>query len=349
MYLAKRFFSRRWILAILSILALGSISSTLNVRTAFASGPQTYVIQVGASTIGNIDLMQFAPGALKVHRGDTVTWLINGFHNVHLGAKAPASFIIAPEVNGKPLPQINPQVAIPFGAKSGSSFTGQETGSGLSGPQVSPVFSLVIDVKVGTTFAFFCDVHPGMVGTISVVDDSEAIPSPAEVSVQAGGEFGASAQAASVSEQKLEVDAGKLLNSVSGQATVQMGSDLGRAAADQYFPATSVIKVGESVTWKFSNSAIEPHTVSFPAVRGQEVNLIPQSNKQPILGIGPSLAPATNSGSTINPGDQFTSGLLVPIPGQLPTYTLKFSKPGVYLYACNLHPGMNGTVVVLPN
>ncbi len=344
----KSFLGRRsLVLALLCSVALGAMTGAFNIRPARASSPQTYVIQVGAGSIGNIDLMQFAPGTLKVHRGDTVTWLINGFHNVHVGAKAPASLIIVADSNGKPVPQINPQVAMPYGAKSGSAFTGQETGSGLPGPQVSPVFSLVIDVAPGTSFAFFCDVHPGMVGNITVVNDNESIPTPSEVSVQAGTELGASAQAASASEQKLEADASKSLNSTNGGATVQMGDDLGRAAVDQYFPSTSIVKVGESVTWKFANSAIEPHTVSFPAVRGEEAKVIPQPGKAPVLALGPSLALATNSGASIKVGDQFSSGLLAPIPGKLPTFTLTFSQPGVYLYACNLHPGMNGTVVVL--
>jgi plastocyanin len=39
--------------------------------------------------------------------------------------------------------------------------------------------------------------------------------------------------------------------------------------------------------------------------------------------------------------------MLVPVPGQLPTFTLTFADPGVYPYVCNAHAGMNGVVVVL--
>jgi plastocyanin len=34
------------------------------------------------------------------------------------------------------------------------------------------------------------------------------------------------------------------------------------------------------------------------------------------------------------------------LPGQ--SFTLTFTEPGTYPYTCNLHPAMNGVVVVLP-
>jgi plastocyanin len=277
-----------------------------------------------------------------------VTWLIDGFHNVHVGATRPADFIIAPELNGKPQPQINPQVAFPFGPKSGSTYQGGEAGSGLpmAMPGLSPVFSLVIDAKPGTAIAYLCDVHPGMAGSLIVVEDGEKIPSPADVTVQAAAEFGASIGAASEAASKLEAASVNMMPSTGGKATVQMGNDVGRASILQFFPYVSVIKAGESVTWKFGGNPIEPHTVSMPALRGQEVAPLMQQGKPPILAAGPGLVPMTQSGTTVKTGDKFSSGLLLPIPGQLPTFTLTFADPGVYPYACNIHPGMNGVVVV---
>src|SRR5512146_479927 len=79
------------------MLTLGVIVGAMDTRSARAAAAQTYIVQVGAADISNTALLQFAPGSLKVHRGDTVTWLINGFHNVHVGAVQPADLIIAPE------------------------------------------------------------------------------------------------------------------------------------------------------------------------------------------------------------------------------------------------------------
>jgi plastocyanin len=342
----------RLVFALVGVLMLGALIGAASARPARAATAQTYVVQVGAGGDANTALLQFAPGSLKVHRGDTVTWLINGFHNVHVGATKPADLIIAPEVNGKPLPQANPQIFFPSGPKSGSTYQGGEAGSGVplpmpGAPPPSPAFSLVIDMKPGTSIAYLCDIHPGMAGSLTIVDDSETIPSPAEVAVQAAVEFGASNGAVVEAVDKVEAESAKLMPSSGGKATVQMGYDVGRAAILQFFPNTTVIKAGESVTWKFGESAIEPHTVSMPPQRGGEIVPIPQEGKPPILAAGPALAPMSQSGATIKTGDKFSSGLLAPVPGQLPTFTLTFADAGVYPYVCNVHRGMTGVVVVL--
>ncbi len=342
----------RLALVFIGTLTLGVLVGMTGARSARAAAAQTYVVQVGAANISNTALLQFAPGSLKVHRGDTVTWVINGFHNVHIGATKPVDLIIAPDVNGKPLPQMNPQIAFPYGPKSGSAYQGGEAGSGLAlpmpgSPPPSPAYSLVIDMKPGTSIAYLCDIHPGMAGSLTVVEDSETIPGPTEVAVQAAVEFGASSGAASQAALKLEAEGTHITPSTNGKTTVQMGQDVGRAAILEFFPYVTVIKAGESVTWKFGESAVEPHTVSIPPLRGQEVSPIPQEGKPPILAAGPALAPMTQSGTTIKNGDTFSSGMLVPVPGQLPTFTLTFADPGVYPYVCNAHAGMNGVVVVL--
>ncbi len=341
----------RLVFALLGIFTIGVLIGVGSPRSARAATPQTYVVQVGAGGPANTDLLQFAPGSLKVHRGDTVTWLINGFHNVHVGATRPLDLVITPQVDGKPLPQFNPQIAFPFGPRSGSVYQGGEAGSGVplpmpGAPPLSPAFSLLIDAKPGTSIAFLCDIHPGMAGSLIVVEDSEQIPSPAEVASQAATEFGASIGAASEAATKLEAETAKMALAAGGNATVQMGNDVGRAAIEQFFPYTTVIKAGENVTWKFGESAIEPHTVSMPPLRGQEIVPMLQEGKPPVLAVGPALAPMTQSGATVKTGDKFSSGLLMPIPGQLPTFSLTFAEPGVYPYVCNIHAGMNGVVVV---
>src|SRR5215211_947314 len=70
---------------------------------------QTYTVFAGSGTEFNTTVLAFAPQSLQVHRGDTIQWLINGFHNIHLG-EGLTDLIIMPEVNGEPLPQMNPAV-----------------------------------------------------------------------------------------------------------------------------------------------------------------------------------------------------------------------------------------------
>ncbi len=323
---------------ILTASVAGILSGHSTVQAADAQ-PQSFTVQVGASAPGNIDALAFAPQALQVHQGDSVTWVNNGFHNIHF-ASAPIPFVVAPEVDGKPLPQVNPAVAFRT-LPNGSTYTGGDANSGLPMSPEDAVYSLVIDLAPGT-YSFLCDIHPGMVGTLTVVDDETAIPSPQEVSLQASAEFSASLGAAySVG---LEQEAQSLQPADSGTAQVIMGSaNTGRATVNQYFPFTTVIKVGESVTWTNPESSVEPHIVAWPPVRGQDVVPTMIDGQQlPVLAIGPTLMQITADGSTIKQGDAFGSGLLM--PGQ--SYTLTFAEPGVYSYTCNIHAGMNGTIVV---
>src|SRR5262245_6024513 len=88
---------RRLAIVLIAILTFGVLVGAVGARSAQAATAQTYFVQVGAGGDANTALLQFAPGSLKVHRGDTVTWLINSFHNVHVGANKPADLIIAPE------------------------------------------------------------------------------------------------------------------------------------------------------------------------------------------------------------------------------------------------------------
>lgn len=326
--------------AIFGALALGIlVGIATTTAQAQTMQPQAFVIQAGAGGPGNIEILAFAPQMLQVHRGDTVTWSINGFHNVRFDSK-PTDLVIAPEVDGKPLPQINPVVAFPS-FKSGDKYSGGAVGSGLPDPSQPPFFSVVIDLEPGT-YSYLCDVHPGMVGVIAVVADDQAISSPSEVALQASAEFGGSINAAIAGGLKLEADTMALSPDKANQVLVGSGGDLGRATINLFFPGVTTIKAGQSVTWTIAADGIEPHTVSWPPVRGQDVVPMPQEGKPPILAVGPSLAPMTQSGATVKKGEAFSSGLF--LPGQ--TFTLTFSEPGVYPYTCNIHPAMNGVVVV---
>jgi hypothetical protein len=112
--------------------------------------PQTFTIQAGTFAPGNAEILVFAPQSLQIHRGDTVTWLINGFHDVRFDS-APAELVVVVDVNGAPTPTINPVVAFPS-IENGAVYQGGSVGSGLPLPPASPVFSLVMDVEPGNLF-----------------------------------------------------------------------------------------------------------------------------------------------------------------------------------------------------
>lgn len=305
------------------------------------SEPQIYTGFAGGSTAYNTIMLAFAPQQIQVHRGDTVNWIIDGFHNIHF-AQGPTELVITPEVNGQPLPQINPAVAFPS-AGSGSPYQGGDANSGLPLDPADPMvaFSLVMDVEPGS-YSYYCDIHPGMTGTIEVVEDATPIPSPDEVLVAGASELAASGgqgiQAAmqTIMQAPAETEEGGL--------QILAGLQAGTAAVLDFFPSVSVIEAGQTVSWSVA-AGMEPHTVTWPMLPpGSEVTLIPQDGGAPILAFSEAAFPSVESGAEIGNGDPFNSGIM--FPGQ--SYTLRFMEPGVYNYVCFLHPGMQGSVVVMP-
>jgi plastocyanin len=273
-------------------------------------------------------------------------WHISSFHNVHF-EESPSDLIIAPIVDGKPVPQVNPAVGFPS-FKNGDTYTGGDVNNGLPlGPDASPVFSMVIDLPVGT-YQYFCDVHAGMSGIIEVVEDSEAIPSPAEASAQGQQELDASLMAASGSAQQLAATA--RTESVDGVLNITLGTGgTGRAYVGAFAPSVGVIKAGEKVTWTNPADSIEPHFVnSLPFDAAYITDVIPQpgatADQPPVLAAGPGFLGTTQDGTTVAAGDSYNSTFI--LPGT--SYSLVFKDAGIYAYLCHIHPGMNGVVIVQP-
>jgi plastocyanin len=119
------------------------------------------------------------------------------------------------------------------------------------------------------------------------------------------------------------------------------------------------INVGDTVVWNGKSLANGFHTVDFPGKAKEDLALfVPGATvtgvddfagnpfwfngKVPSLGFNPSLfkrsGPATYNGSK-----RADSGLPL---GKPTNFKLKFTKPGVYKYFCDVHYGMVGYVVV---
>lgn len=324
---------------VLGVIVIGLLGNR-NVALAQEGDAQTLVIAAGDWTIGNIEALQFAPQNLQVHRGDTVIWHLNGFHDIRF-ASAPADLIIAPEVDGQPLPQVNPVFALPS-IESGAVYQGGELGSGL--PEgLSGTFSLVIDLEPGT-YSYVCDIHPGMLGTITVVDDSTPIPSPGEQAATGAAELDATLNEAVGA--MFGMAASTPMTTEGDELAVTAGSPgPGRASIQAFFPLSGVIHAGQSVTWMVPAESNDPHTITWPP-RDPSQDVIPmeQEGGPPILALGPNLLGDTQTGAEVGADGAFHSGLI--LPGQ--SFTLTFTEPGVYTYMCHLHAGMQGVIVVEP-
>ncbi len=335
---------------IVAAIIMGATIGLLSNDVYAQAEQQTIVVQAGGAGLGAAEALIFAPQSVSVHRGDRVVWAVNGFHNIRFSEEGHIPLALIPGVNEVEIPQINPAVGLP-NIDNGAVYSGGMANSGLpagvpgGAPDAGGTFSLIIDLEPGT-YTYLCDVHPGMVGQITVVADDEPVASTAEVAIQAKGEIDAALALGNEAWQaQQEAAFGVNTANDEGVANVQAGStDTGRTTVNRFFGSTTVIEVGQTVTWTVPAGSPDPHTVTWPPLRGQDVAPIPQDAGPPILAFGPGFTPNIPENGEVAQGTEFNSALL--FPGQ--SFSLTFTEPGAYPYVCNIHPGMEGTVVVLP-
>lgn len=285
-------------------------------------GPVTWQLQAGGSSDQEaLQTFNFYPSALTIDAGDTVTWTApsNGEpHTVTFLGPRPSL-----------PPPSDPGNAVPAGGKTydGSVYT--SSGFVLGGKTYSLTF-----IKPGT-YVYYCLLHGGMSGTITVQSAGTAYPqTQAQVTSGIGTALSSDfAQAASAIAQfpfapgGTQIAAGISNGLVSGKTATSVFRFLD---APSLAGGTVTIPAGTMLTWT-NLSSNELHTVTF-GVAGQ-----PFPHLDPFS--PPSGGPAYD-GSTLT-----NSGILA--PGQ--TYSLTFTKPGTYTYHCLLHDdgaNMIGTVVV---
>lgn len=164
------------------------------------------------------------------------------------------------------------------------------------------------------------------------------------------------------------------------------GSPNPRLSINEFFPAQIAVFAGDTVRWTNNSPSVVPHTVSGFAgsvggaqpdqnpfqpecVSADGVETLPPPGSFPpdIWNTCPTFEannftafslPSAPSGSPYTEGAR-TSGILLnqeyldsPTGDGLPfssSYAVSFPNTGTYAYVCELHPGMEGVVIVLPN
>jgi plastocyanin len=316
------------------ILATGAISGRVNARAANS----TYTVLAGLRTLYGVDVLGFGPQTLKVHRGDTVTWKFQGFHNVRFDVK-PADVAVQSEVDGKTQTEMNPIIAF-ANAKTGEVFKAGIASGLLS---TGTVFSVVMDAPPGL-YTYVCDIHPGMIAVIEVVEDSETLPPPDEVVANAQADLEA---ARSVADQAIIDRLQKNLPTVKeGTLNVSLGAIEGIASIDRNYPEVATITVGQTVVW-YVPQGFEHHTVNFPIPQ----DLMPPTrltvkdgNGKPHMINTTVIVPNIESNAEFPADGIVRSGQIE--PGQ--SFSLRFTKPGIYGYYCALHTDQIGVIKVVP-
>jgi plastocyanin len=257
--------------------------------------------------------------------------------------------------------KIDPTASCPTAGRAQPRFTGKE---GLYNSGFIPfqgakgnTFSVPVASNAAPgTYRFYCNYHfIFMSGSIKIVPKTQPIPSQVDVDREAQKEVAKDTAPAVAAVRKADKGQfGEVKPPVAGLAT---GNDTDPVAIDQFFPSTVTARVGNPVTWTVAGIA---HTISFnvpkyfpvfTVAKGGAVHQDPKSQRPvgfqvpdapPVHGPGPTPPRQIDAGTWDGSGGFHSSGLLG--PGD--TFTVTFTKPGTYLYACVVHPPMVAKVVV---
>lgn len=342
------------------ISASGAIAKSLT-KIVYA-GPAPGINKVAATLLpknfGKLyspDINAFFNKKTTINVGDTVSFQIRGFHTVDFPAKGGAALplivpgMIATGVNdaaGNPfwfdgkVPNVglNPALFAPPKAKKFNGSARWDSGLAAGNGPPKP-FNLKF-TKPGT-YKFFCDIHPGMIGTVVVKPAGKPIPSAKQDAAAQVVQVTADIKAAKkVAATKLPAD------------TVSLGeSTPGGVELYAMFPTSLTVNAGTVVTFQMSKRTFETHTATFGStstLKGLAKGF--QGANFPAQGVYPSDPTQPITESPTNHGDGFANvGALDnnPATKTIPSSgKIDFTAPGTYQFICLIHPFMHGIIIV---
>ena len=261
-----------------------------------------------------------------------------------------------------------PQDGTPCPTQELGPFDGTEAyyNSGFLGFETDEenVFELNLsDTIAAGVYNFYCAVHGSFQsGTMEVVPSDQPIPAASEVNQQTRLELNEVIEPFrqvydKAAEGQFVFGGEALPGPFSGLMDERVDGSL-----NEFVPEVIETGVGDPVTWLIFG----PHSISFDVpeyfpiyeeledgtVRQNDEIYPPAGGAPEVPGMDgpPGLAPTDVpeplivDGGTWDGSEFWSSGVLFNIP--YVEYTLRFSTPGTYRYACLIHPPMVGTVTV---
>jgi plastocyanin len=253
-------------------------------------------------------------------------------------------------------------------------------GAPLNPGPPAPLF-ITVTAPVGT-YTFHCRVHPGMRGTLTVVAaGASGTTTAATADAAAASQATADVATGLAVEAAASKAAVKTNPNGSHTYTLSVGTSdpTGHVSILEMLPRSIKIHPGDVVVWR-PLAVNEPHTVTFPGnlgtdmlalcegARGKDSPAVPTVNPptgpqdfacngHPAAevefggGNGNRLvtSPTTVSDSGLVAPASETIAFNVPVTGTLLDWAVRFAanaKPGTYHYVCQIHAGMEGTIVV---
>jgi plastocyanin len=346
--------------AAVAVLAVPASASAATKTVLMGTPPTTEGKAIGKLSV---DVNAFFPKTTTIHAGDSVRFTPAGFHNVDLpkkgGAPTQANVPTGQKVagaadaaaaafwfNGQDVVGFNPaMLKSGFGKKF--SYTGAKAvNSGL--PLSNKPKPMTVKFAKAGSYTFFCDLHPGMKGTVKVLGKGRSVPS-AKADAKRVKDQVASALAVAKKLPSTTPPAGTVDAGVAGKGGVE------------YFgmvPATTTVPVGTTLTFRMSPGSYESHTATFGPGDAEKdpssyLGALAKSFEAPSpdpIAVYPSEMPG--SLATLTPtlhGNGFWSSGVMDLDSASPlqpSSKVTFGAPGTYTYYCLIHTNMKGTVVV---
>jgi plastocyanin len=347
----------KWTLGSAVVLALalpaGAQAATKSVNMGTNRAQQKVLQRNGA------DVNAFFPSNVAVHVGDSVRFVPTSFHSVHFfGRSGKLTPIFTPGAaiagqldaagapfwfNGLPNFVTNGALFAPpgkFGKTLVSNGT-QEIESGLpTAPNSKPM--TVRFTKAGLR-TYYCDLHPGMKGTVRVLPASRPAPSTR-----------ADANRVKAQAKKAVAESNKFRSLKPPANTVYVGA-AGKGGTEffGFAPGKLTVPVGTTVRFIVPGGSFETHTASTGPGNPESqpksyLGAIANGQDDP-RGAYPSDPPPAGP-AALTPllhGNGFWSSGAMDVNANTPlpnSNSVTFAQAGTYEFYCLIHPFMHGTI-----
>lgn len=320
-----------------------------------APGATTFHLLAGHAE-GNRDVEAYMPADVRIRAGDTIEWTAQGFegHTITFGkgddVLGGIGDYLVPNPQDPAERIFNPKVALRSEKQGTHDGADEFISSGFIGVPTAQKYSLTF-TKTGL-YTYLCLVHPfTMTGTVSVEEPAAQVESPATVSARGAADLEAHLAELAAEARRLSAAAYSAPGHA-GSTThyVKVGAITDHGQVATYFPGSLDIKAGDTVI--FRNDDRDFHNVIFKGDRAElpaGVGILVDPG-----GRGINYALRNASAVAVDPPaagfDEKTflsSGSLGVLQPRL-TWTLRFTTPGTYTYACTIHvlAGMSGVINV---
>lgn len=305
----------------------------------------------------------FFPHGTTVRVGDSVKFVPVAFHTVDIppkGGSALDYLAVVGKVSGE-----NDAAGDPFwfngrdqygfaSALLSSNFGKEMTYSGLkrveSGAPLATPKPLTVKFTKKGSFTYFCDIHPGMKGKVTVKAKKAKVPSKKADAKVVKAQVGADLKTAETLRKKTPP-----------ANTVDVG-EAGSRGVEYYgfLPASITVPVGTTIEFRMTNGSFEAHTATTgPGDPSTDPNSylgkLAASFENPARFLGQATYASEAPGGaaaaltpTLHGNGFWSTGALdtsnaTPLPA---SNSVTFGAAGTYQFYCLIHPYMHGTVNV---